>query len=218
MTLQDAHDDDHQRRLTHCWLQQSCTLCLTSPHDCGWCGAVRETNPILLFWSHGTRKLWRSQTILSKATETGNIASRSFSNSRHHARLLQSQTCLPLPRSHIPPLLHPLFHPRQPVSICPVYEDRWDLRTRTFGCYVSTFTVVAIVATVLCTIAGLIVLWGLWRGARWVGKPWRGGSGIELRVGEGERVWKTQSDGFWARYWTRRMTDRGWQRVGDVDE
>ena len=100
--------------------------------------------------------------------------------------LKQSGTCIPNP-SH-PALLAPFSNP----DICPLWSERWELRTSALGCHVSTITFLTCIVSVIATlvIVGLVV--GAFFFGRWVSGVW---------AGRGEEWWR-----FW----------RGW-RIGLVD-
>jgi len=68
----------------------------------------------------------------------------------------QSSTCVPIPTGHAS-LLAPIRNSR----ICPLFDERFELRTATFGCGCSTLTLLTSIITVLCTVAGFLLLWGL---------------------------------------------------------
>lgn len=117
-----------------------------------------------------------------------------------------SQTCIPNPYS--PPLFAPFHNP----DICPLWYERWELRTKPLGCYVSTITFLSVIVTVISTllIVGILVaigfgirrfvLWnreeinrGWWKVWRWrvelrdLGSK-RGGRGANGAVLENERA------------------------------
>lgn len=59
----------------------------------------------------------------------------------------------------------PATNPLQPVvshaGTCPLRAERFELRTRAFGCACSTTTLLSILGTVLATLLALAVLWGV---------------------------------------------------------
>lgn len=63
-----------------------------------------------------------------------------------------------MPNSHTLPLLAPAFQP----GVCPHPLERWELRTRPFGCRVSSTTSLAVLAAVAATAvaAALLALLG----------------------------------------------------------
>ena len=114
---------------------------------------------------------------------------------------------------------HPLFAPRPYGSICPVYDDRWDLRTSALGCTYSTLTVVAMAVSVLLTLVGVIMVW---LGARalkmvmaGVGGWWTElrKEGVELRFASGkaslERAWLGEAESLW---WGFKHWKVGWTK------
>jgi hypothetical protein len=75
-----------------------------------------------------------------------------------------------VPNIHAIPLLAPLTDP----DICPYWNERWEVRTRTLGCHVSTITFLTAVGSVLGTLVFLGLVWGLVKMGRWGRKVWRG--------------------------------------------
>lgn len=63
-----------------------------------------------------------------------------------------SSTCVPA---------NNLLDPISNDGICPLWSERWELRTRTLGCGYSTTTLLSILVTVLATIAALALLYGI---------------------------------------------------------
>ncbi|KAK3080092.1 hypothetical protein LTS18_003140 [Coniosporium uncinatum] len=121
-----------------------------------------------------------------------------------------SNTCVPLPPSH--PLSFPLLSPlhSKDPQICPLASERWELRTATLGCECSSTTLVAAIITCACTLAGVVVLWGLITLVAWATTAWRGvRGGYEVLVQEGDgggerrvgRVWKRKGAGAWMEWW-----------------
>lgn len=89
-------------------------------------------------------------------------------------------------------LLAPIWKP----NVCPISDERWELRAKGLGCKVSTFTFLSLLAGILATIA--IVLWLslVVRTWVWLRRRWRKDhlSLHTLRV-LAERGWKR----LWAR-------------------
>jgi hypothetical protein len=113
-----------------------------------------------------------------------------------------SATCVPMPPGGH--LLSPIHYD----SLCPMgWEERWELRTGTFGCNCSTTTFLAALITCLSTLVSLLVLWILWKlgWAIWYSfKAPRGGWRIDVVEDEsGEHwqhgVWVRKDGGFWGR-------------------
>ena len=109
---------------------------------------------------------------------------RSYLNLSNANSTEQSQTCLPLPYASSPfrSLLHPIAHGQPPYSICPTYDDRWDFRTRTFGCHISTLTVFACFVTVICTLLGLLIVSGVVRTGACIWRTYGRSSGWEVSI------------------------------------
>jgi len=104
-------------------------------------------------------------------------------------------------------LLDPVWN----EDICPHWAERWELRTKTLGCYCSTITLFTALITILCTIVGLVILYGLWRVMCWTNRIWGTGSwgGTELRVENGPKtthIWRRKR-------WFGKRT--GYQRIPD---
>lgn len=91
------------------------------------------------------------------------------------------------------------------ADICPLWSERWELRTKGLGCHVSTITLFTCVVSVVSTflVVGLVVL-GVGFG-KWVRGKWRG------RGDDWWRVW---------RGWRLRLVDvgRGRERGKGRDE
>ncbi|KUJ22763.1 uncharacterized protein LY89DRAFT_310089 [Mollisia scopiformis] len=99
-----------------------------------------------------------------------------------------SQTCIPNPTHP------PFFAPFVNSDICPLWYERWELRTTPLGCHVSTITVMAVVVAVLSTmlvlgaVGGVVVCVRKWNAdeeSRGWWKVWRWR--VELRDVEPRR-------------------------------
>ncbi|KAF1991218.1 hypothetical protein K402DRAFT_389401 [Aulographum hederae CBS 113979] len=118
----------------------------------------------------------------------------------------ESKTCVPVPGSGLSLLAPVRNHP----PICPLSTERWELRTSTFGCECSTTTLVAAFITFLCTITGLLVLWGLVKLIAWARIAWKGArGGYFLHVEEDETRW--------GEVWVRKLGWKEWW-VGRKDQ
>ncbi|KIW07322.1 uncharacterized protein PV09_02172 [Verruconis gallopava] len=122
-----------------------------------------------------------------------------------------SSTCVPLfNRGH---LLSPIYD----AQICPMpWQERWELRTGTFGCNCSTTTFLAAIITCISTLTSLLILWIIWKVLKYVFSAVfapRGGWRIDV-VDEidGEHwrqgVWVRKGIGF-----TGRLKN-AWRRIG----
>lgn len=69
-----------------------------------------------------------------------------------------------------------LFDPIRNKDVCPHWSERWELRTKALGCGCSTTTLLAVLITILCTIVGLFVLYGLWKVMIWANRLFGPGS------------------------------------------
>ncbi|KAH9882633.1 hypothetical protein J1614_000869 [Plenodomus biglobosus] len=113
-----------------------------------------------------------------------------------------SGTCLPLPRdpmSRAFPLLSPIRH----KTICALSSERFELRTSGLGCQVSTITFLTSLVTIVCTILGVAVLYGLVKFFRAVGRALRAQRGgyVLHEDGSGE-TWVRKGES-WSRWWRR---------------
>ncbi|KAG9238329.1 hypothetical protein BJ875DRAFT_56348 [Amylocarpus encephaloides] len=97
----------------------------------------------------------------------------------------ESSTCVPN-TSNIQ-IFAPVFNNK----MCPLSSERWEFRTRPFGCHVSTITVFTCIVSVFATVVMLASLAGLNKlrpkvQAKWNGRPtgcWK--------------VWKYYEPGWW---------------------
>jgi hypothetical protein len=99
-------------------------------------------------------------------------------------------------------------------------DERWELRTRTFGCNCSTTSFLVSLITVFSTIAALILLYLLVKAVKWLRVAWRGrGAGWELHVeDDGKRwghIWIRKTEGFWG---TVKRMFTGEKTVREEDE
>lgn len=103
--------------------------------------------------------------------------------SRHCSWCPVSGTCVP--NYAQVPLLAPIFR----EDICPLaWRERLELRTRPFGCRVSTFTFLTGLISIVATLAGVLLLWLSVRLAKW-----------------GRRRWAKREEGWWKVWkWRRR--------------
>jgi hypothetical protein len=96
-----------------------------------------------------------------------------------------------MPNTASIPLLAPINNP----DICPLWYERWEVRTCPFGCHVSTITFFTCVVSVLSTllVIGLVML--AFRVGKWVKKRWKG---------RGEEWWA-----FWRGWkgWSLKLVD-----------
>lgn len=112
------------------------------------------------------------------------VASPNTPASTHHHLILlltissnkQTQSCIP----NTYPI--PLLAPAHNENICPHWTERWEIRTRPFGCHVSTITsltaIVSMLSTFTLVILVLLAVWSVKRLMRltesspdWVGRP-----------------------------------------------
>jgi len=107
---------------------------------------------------------------------------------------VKSSTCIP----NLSPLQ--IFAPVVNPDICPLWSERWEVRTKGLGCHVSTITLLACVVSVVSTFAVIgLAVEGL-RMGRWMRRRWKG-------RGEGWwRVWRWDVWRFWR--WGARSVDK----------
>jgi len=107
-----------------------------------------------------------------------------------------------------------LLSPIRKAHICPMpWQERWELRTGTFGCNCSTTTFLAALITCVSTLLSLLVLWLLVKLVIFLIKLWRRNrNGVLLEFEDGqerELVWvrkRASWAGWWKSLW-RRKTD-----------
>jgi len=78
----------------------------------------------------------------------------------------ESSTCVP--NTSKIQILAPIGNP----DICPLWSERWELRTRPLGCHISTITFLTCIVSVLSTFVVILLIWG---GLSWVDKPEKAG-------------------------------------------
>ncbi|TQV95867.1 hypothetical protein IF1G_05696 [Cordyceps javanica] len=115
-----------------CWAQQDCGRCINTA-ECSWCPYVcfaYTTHP-----STSTRRQQDSCMI------------------RSSIRKCISWACVP--NKHEPAFLAPVYH----EDVCPAAAERWELRSRPFGCHASTYTVLSTAVAVNATLLAVLLLW-----------------------------------------------------------
>ncbi|TVY58122.1 hypothetical protein LCER1_G001909 [Lachnellula cervina] len=109
--------------------------------------------------------------------------------------ILESSTCVP--NTSKIPILAPIRNP----DICPLWSERWELRTRPLGCHVSTITFLTCIISVLATFLAV------------------GFTVVGFKVGRRIQAnWKTRPEGWW-KAWSRYQPGwwRGWRlRLVDI--
>ncbi|XWW93108.1 hypothetical protein V2A60_001037 [Cordyceps javanica] len=60
-----------------------------------------------------------------------------------------------VPNKHEPAFLAPVYH----EDVCPAAAERWELRSRPFGCHASTYTVLSTAVAVNATLLAVLLLW-----------------------------------------------------------
>jgi len=97
------------------------------------------------------------------------------------------------------------------ADICPLWSERWEVRTRGLGCHVSTITLLTCVVSVVSTflVIGLVAL--AFRVGKWVGEKWKGKEEGWWKFWRWE-AWRWRRWGVWKFEWAR-----GWRvRLVDV--
>ncbi|KAG8627954.1 hypothetical protein KVT40_003827 [Elsinoe batatas] len=110
-----------------------------------------------------------------------------------------------------------IWNPVRYPDICPHWSERWELRTKTLGCNCSSITFLAVLITILCTIAGLVVLYGLAKVVAWINRVWGAGArgGWYLQIDDvGNR-----QEGLWLRrkWWLPRFFQSKSSKLSDDD-
>ncbi|KAH7349009.1 hypothetical protein BKA66DRAFT_477104 [Pyrenochaeta sp. MPI-SDFR-AT-0127] len=128
-----------------------------------------------------------------------------------------SQTCLPLPTDPLSRAF-PLLSPIRYKFICAMGPERFELRTSGLGCQVSTITFLTSIVTIVSTLFGVLVLFGLWQLSKWVGLGLRAKNGgwTLYEDGSGE-VWVRRGEN-WAKWWRRMRGEQKEFEVEEVDE
>lgn len=95
-----------------------------------------------------------------------------------------TSTCVPIPSRMS------LLSPVSNAHVCPLRDERFELRTKALGCECSTTTLLSIVVTVLATIAAMGLLYGLGRVVWWVNGTFGSGTwrGVEVEIVKGDGV------------------------------
>lgn len=95
----------------------------------------------------------------------------------------QSSTCVPNPHH---PLLLPILTPIKNADICPLWYERWEVRARVTGCYVSPVTFLVLCGAIAGTLLFCLLVW------------------LSIKLGRlTVRRWKTRQDSWW-RFWSWR--------------
>jgi hypothetical protein len=70
--------------------------------------------------------------------------------------------------------LFSILAPIRNESICPLgWQERWELRTKAFGCRCSTMTAISVVVAVLSTMFGIVLLWAIARAGKRIVRIWK---------------------------------------------
>ena len=107
-----------------------------------------------------------------------------------------SSTCVPASS---------LLEPVSKGNICPLKDERYELRTRALGCGCSTTTILSIIVTVFATIAALFLLYGIGLLIRRLGRTFVTGTwrGLEIEIMDDgtreENEWRRNSQ------WTKKL-------------
>jgi hypothetical protein len=133
----------------------------------------------------------------------------------------QSGTCVPLPKNG-----H-LLSPVNNAHICPTWQERYELRTPTFGCNCSTTSFLVSIITVLSTIAALVLFYLLIKLIAWARLAAKGRKGgWELHVeddGPGQerrwgQVWVRKSENILSTMWRAVTGKKTVEETDRIDE
>jgi len=95
-----------------------------------------------------------------------------------------SQVCVPNDNFRFP---FAILAPIKYENICPLaWRERWEMRAKPFSCRCSTMTLMSVVVAILCTLAGVLLMWLLTLFGKWM-----------------YRKWGNRQPGWW-RFWTWR--------------
>ncbi|KAG0650769.1 hypothetical protein D0Z07_2487 [Hyphodiscus hymeniophilus] len=118
----------------------------------------------------------------------------SSSTHRITNKCAQTSTCIPNNASI--QLLAPIGNP----DICPLWSERWELRSRPLGCHVSTITFLTCIISVLSTFLVIGVAYAGFRFGRWARRKWKS------KEKDWWIFWKHYQPGWW-RGWRLRLVD-----------
>jgi len=93
-----------------------------------------------------------------------------------------------------------IFAPVYNADICPLWSERWELRSRPLGCHVSTITLLTSAVSVLSTFLVIGVVAIAIKMARQIHVAWK------ARSDGWWKVWKFYHPGWW-RGWRLRLVD-----------
>ena len=96
-----------------------------------------------------------------------------------------SSTCIP---NEAPiALLAPIWNP----NVCPIGDERWELRAKGFGCKVSTITFLSVLVAILGAMAVALWIWAVVEIWAWCRKRWRKDRlGVGSPMAAARRIWK----------------------------
>nr|POE87263.1 hypothetical protein CFP56_29852 [Quercus suber] len=128
----------------------------------------------------------------------------------------QEEGCGWCPSSSICVPADSLLDPLSKKNICPLVDERYELRTGALGCGCSTTTLLSIVVTIFATIAGLILLYGLGLAIKYLNQHygtglWQGWE-VDFRDGttRNEHEWRRR--GAWRTQTATFFRQLGWQQ------
>ncbi|KAF2422188.1 hypothetical protein EJ08DRAFT_597031 [Tothia fuscella] len=129
-----------------------------------------------------------------------------------------SATCVPLPKNGN------VLSPIRNDKICPFpFQERYELRTSTFGCNCSTTSFLVSLVTVFSTIAALLLLYLLVKLIQWarIGAQGRNG-GWELHVEDDGKpqghVWVRKSESVFHWVWRKMTGEKTIEETDRIDE
>jgi len=106
-----------------------------------------------------------------------------------------TSTCVPNPYS--PHVLGAFINP----DICPLWSERWEVRTRPLGCHVSTITLLTCIISVVATMVVIAFAVLAVRTARWIIPQWK------ARSPGWWKLWRYYKPGWW-KAWMLELRDK----------
>lgn len=211
---------EYPHEFWRCWRLDNCGACVQGDtNGCAWCPYVRLQSLVLANSSYDIPNSHLlsipHQSHTNRASKPTNSLIETYSLHflpYQHPSLTtsqQSQTCVPLPTTSTNPFSKTILAPMSYPSICPFpWQERWELRTKPFGCNCSTTTFIAALITCVSTLVSLLILISLLRCLRWSFRACRGlRGGWEVKI-----VDEPDGERRIGRIWIRRRSWREWWR------
>jgi len=115
-----------------------------------------------------------------------------------------TSTCVPNP--YRPQVLAPFYD----ADICPLWSERWEVRTQPLGCHVSTITIMTCVVSVVSTFVFVGLVAACFRLAKWARPKWK------ARTSDWWKVWLYYKRGWW-KTWRLELRDKAPRRSAEND-